>query len=244
MSKLTRYGELPNSHDLLKVAGVVLFIIDHLGLYIYPEQIWLRVVGRLAAPIFFFLVGYSRSNRLYPSLFIYGFLLSMLGYYLSHVLRLNILINICLIRIVLSLVDLKQLTDFMLAVFFAGTILLGLKFNYYLEYGLSGLLIVSSARLKAAGDSRANALLFVALSLYFMSQLYIFNFVSHFNEWFILALLLMMLSLSFMKYSMRSYTLSALRLPVLLCSRYSLQVYFWPLFFFKIAQILVSLQTV
>lgn len=40
----------------LKVIAMILMTIDHLGGILFPEYIWMRMVGRLAFPIFAFLI--------------------------------------------------------------------------------------------------------------------------------------------------------------------------------------------
>lgn len=60
------YGE-PSTLDLLKLGAVVAMIVDHVGLYFLPEQPALRVLGRPAAIIFGFLIGYSAATRVPPS---------------------------------------------------------------------------------------------------------------------------------------------------------------------------------
>ncbi|MBQ7074369.1 hypothetical protein IJM86_04975 [bacterium] len=46
----------PNLYDYLKVLAIITMIIDHLGYYLFPEFLWMRLVGRIAFPIFLFLV--------------------------------------------------------------------------------------------------------------------------------------------------------------------------------------------
>lgn len=53
----------PNLYDYLKILALVTMIIDHVGYFLYPEMIWLRVVGRVAFPLFLVLVGYNCSYR-------------------------------------------------------------------------------------------------------------------------------------------------------------------------------------
>lgn len=57
----------PSTLDVLKLAAVTAMIIDHVGLYFYPEQPVMRVLGRPAAVIFGFLIGYSATTRVPPS---------------------------------------------------------------------------------------------------------------------------------------------------------------------------------
>ncbi len=56
------------SYDLLKTLAVILMIIDHVGVYFFPDELWWRAVGRLSAPIWLFLIGYARSRDIPPKL--------------------------------------------------------------------------------------------------------------------------------------------------------------------------------
>ena len=59
----------PNLYDYLKIAAIVVMIIDHAGFFLLPELVVFRVIGRLAFPVFLFLVGlngfYRRSRALW-----------------------------------------------------------------------------------------------------------------------------------------------------------------------------------
>ncbi len=50
-----------NRYDLLKLVALVAMTLDHLAALQFPELTYLRVIGRAAAPIFLFLVGYNGS---------------------------------------------------------------------------------------------------------------------------------------------------------------------------------------
>lgn len=54
----------PNLYDYLKILAIILMIIDHIGYFLYPDVLRLRVIGRLAFPIFFFLIGRNGSSRI------------------------------------------------------------------------------------------------------------------------------------------------------------------------------------
>ena len=62
----------PNLYDYLKILALVAMIVDHVGFLWYPDMEILRIVGRIAFPIFLFLVWYNRSYRSRPSLWIWG----------------------------------------------------------------------------------------------------------------------------------------------------------------------------
>lgn len=88
-----------NTYDLLKCVAVLTMIIDHIGLYLMPEAMWWRVVGRVAFPLFLFLVGYSGITRTDTRVLI-GAVLVSIGEYLVNgtVFPLNILWAIALTR--------------------------------------------------------------------------------------------------------------------------------------------------
>lgn len=48
--------------DFLKVIAVVFMIVDHLGMYFFPGEMWWRVFGRFFGATWFFLIGYARTR--------------------------------------------------------------------------------------------------------------------------------------------------------------------------------------
>lgn len=113
----------PNIYDYLKVIALISMIIDHIGFFFFPEYEILRVIGRLAFPLFLFLVGYNWSFRRRNSLRIYAIIIQFFiwsSYYLwySSVYYLNILFVIGLVRFILSIV--KDSTPILLFLFFIG----------------------------------------------------------------------------------------------------------------------------
>lgn len=87
------------SYDLLKALAVILMIVDHIGFHFYPEEMWFRVIGRWCVPIWFFLVGYARTEEITRPLVIgavvVGASAMIMGQYL---LPLNILFSIIVMR--------------------------------------------------------------------------------------------------------------------------------------------------
>jgi len=61
--------------DLWKFTGLVLVLIDHWGLLFADDPSW-RVVGRAAAPIFFFFIGLARTRRVPWSWVVLGLVLT------------------------------------------------------------------------------------------------------------------------------------------------------------------------
>src|SRR4029453_16162532 len=50
--------------DWLKAAAIILVLVDHFGYFFMENDEWWSVLGRFAAPIFFFLVGYSKTRTI------------------------------------------------------------------------------------------------------------------------------------------------------------------------------------
>lgn len=53
-----------NSWDVLKLVALGLMLVDHVGTFFFPDDHWLRAIGRGAAPIFLWLTGYAAAYRL------------------------------------------------------------------------------------------------------------------------------------------------------------------------------------
>ncbi|MDP4090034.1 MAG: TraX family protein [Bacillota bacterium] len=55
-----------NRNDLLKLLAMVTMVVDHIGYIYFPNDMLLRIIGRLAFPIFAYQIatGYSRTSNL------------------------------------------------------------------------------------------------------------------------------------------------------------------------------------
>lgn len=57
------------SGNTLKLLAMVFMTLDHVGLMLFPSVLWLRIVGRLAMPIFAFMIAegctYTKNRRKY-----------------------------------------------------------------------------------------------------------------------------------------------------------------------------------
>ena len=131
------------SYDFFKALAIVLMIIDHIGVYFYPEESWFRVFGRMCVPLWFFLIGYARSRDMGKSLWIGGGILIAANMLAGlYVLPLNILFSMLICRFLLdnvmryALVNLNSLA----AVSLMMTVLI-LPTSFFWEYGTQGILI-------------------------------------------------------------------------------------------------------
>jgi non-ribosomal peptide synthetase-like protein len=55
---------LVDTTDWLKTLAIILVLVDHIGYFFIDNDHWWAVFGRLAAPTFFFLLGYAQTRRL------------------------------------------------------------------------------------------------------------------------------------------------------------------------------------
>ena len=126
------------SYDLLKTLAVVLMVIDHLGYYLFPDEQWMRVLGRLCVPMWFFLIGYARTRDLPTKLWI-GAAVLIVGsiLYGHYIFPVNILVTMILLRLTMD----KALAWFMhsrvcmVAVGFVLTVLI-IPSSVIFEYGV------------------------------------------------------------------------------------------------------------
>ncbi|HVL72483.1 MAG TPA: TraX family protein [Beijerinckiaceae bacterium] len=101
-------GAAVTSTDLLKLAGLAFVFVDHFGLFFDAAEPWWRVLGRAAAPIFFFLIGFARTRAVPWTWLVLGAALTALDLFTSDDwsdVGLNILLNFALIRLALPLVE-------------------------------------------------------------------------------------------------------------------------------------------
>jgi peptidoglycan/LPS O-acetylase OafA/YrhL len=87
--------------DWLKTAAIVLVAVDHFGYFFMEDDRWWSVFGRLAAPTFFFLMGYAQT-RTVPLRWIWlGVILTLLESWNAKWTWVapNILLSFALIRI-------------------------------------------------------------------------------------------------------------------------------------------------
>ena len=137
--------ELPSlvTHlDIIKTIAVIVMVIDHAGMYFFPDIPLLRAIGRIGMPVWFFMVGYA-SGRDFPNRLLIGaLLLAVVDIVLfNRVFPMNALITIIILRFTID-----HVMEFMLRsryVFILLSVLLTLFYvatNLVIEYGTLALL--------------------------------------------------------------------------------------------------------
>lgn len=90
------------SYDCLKSLAVILMVVDHVGMYIMPDQTWWKTASS-SVPIWFFFVGYANSKNLTPPIWIGAAMLVVSSMVLGFgLLPLSILVTIILSRFLID----------------------------------------------------------------------------------------------------------------------------------------------
>lgn len=133
---------LVDNTDWLKAAAILLVFIDHVGDYFLESGEWWRLFGRLAAPAFFFLIGYSHSSRVPRRWIVMGGVLTALDLWRSEGdwTQLNILLNFALLRLSRPAANRLMTGDSWprLLLVIGAAVLLVPDADWVLEYGAEG----------------------------------------------------------------------------------------------------------
>lgn len=87
--------------DWLKTFAIFLVAVDHTGYFFIDDAAWWSVFGRMAAPVFFFLMGYARSRSIPVHWLWLGVILTLLDSWNTgwEWVAPNILFSLALIRL-------------------------------------------------------------------------------------------------------------------------------------------------
>lgn len=99
------------NRNILKIIACITMLIDHIGYFIFPEIIVLRIIGRISFPIFAFFIAegyYYTSNKLKYFILLLGFaIISQIPYaFLQHnFTQLNILFTFVFSLVLLTITE-------------------------------------------------------------------------------------------------------------------------------------------
>jgi hypothetical protein len=137
LSKTTHSKFVPNSYDWLKLAAIITMIIGHFGRFFEPDIDMYRGIGRMAMPLFLFLVGYSGKYGISKNLLFLGLAVTFYKYAIGFdFYAANILITIFCARWLLAIISANNWA-FSYRKAFITIALLGASF-YGLNYGPLG----------------------------------------------------------------------------------------------------------
>ncbi len=238
-SRLYLYSQKANTHDLLKTLAILLMIIDHIGNYFYPDCIWLRLIGRGAAPIFYFLIGFSGKLNCRLSLFVYGGILSVSSAVFFHqIFWINILYTFVFANMIIQYFPAKTTPHSIKVGIFVFLAIAHLLMFRYVEYGTLGILIALTANWHIHKVPYSAIWLAMSLSTHFLWQALAFGFVQDENLAFAMVAMCAAFWILFNIYQLKDIRSPKLpRLIILVLSRYSLEIYFYHLMLFQIITI-------
>ena len=126
----------------LKILALIAMTIDHIGCYLYPTHEWMRIVGRLAFPIFAYMIAegarYTKNRKKYLGMMFGLGVICQIVYYFA----MGSLFQCILITFTFSIVLIYALDYAIQRKNAEGWILLGLLFIavFFLVYVLPKLL--------------------------------------------------------------------------------------------------------
>jgi hypothetical protein len=232
LSSFKKYGTELNSQDVLKFLALLLMVIDHIGKFFYPDILWFRVVGRLCIPIWFFFVGYSRTQA-NDTPIIAGAMVLVLFDAAMHVaiFPLNILFTVMCCRIIHR----RFLNDYLeKAGAYEFILLLGMVMLFYLpsmlmvEYGTLALLFTVLGRLLREGNKTANTLVYACAAIVIFTLLQAYSFKFSLLQGGILGLGISLMVILLYHYRLVHYPVSCahpIAAPVMFLARNSLYFY-------------------
>jgi hypothetical protein len=168
------------SGNTLKILAAIFMVFDHVGVLLYPDVLWLRIVGRLSFPIFAFMIAegakYTKSKvRYFLSLSVLALICQLVYYFFDGgSLYMCILVTFSISILLIYLLQFVKKTFFdeskkayvkMLALlsFFAATVAVYLintndfseKTGIVIDYGFAGVMVPVFASLFDFGDLNA-----------------------------------------------------------------------------------------
>lgn len=160
---LTNEKSFGLSGNVLKIIAAVSMFIDHLGLILFPHVKALRIIGRIAFPIFAFLIAegakHTRKRLSYfLHLFVLGGVCVIVQYFATNRLLFNVLISFSLsVLAIFSLqeikkalvIDQKPLKTALFSLCFITVIAGAYTLDYFcdVDYGFWGVLVAVFAGL-------------------------------------------------------------------------------------------------
>ncbi|MBN8532367.1 MAG: hypothetical protein J0L97_10995 [Alphaproteobacteria bacterium] len=231
------YGPL-NTHDITKCFAIAMMVLDHLGAYLLPEVQALRILGRTAFPLFFFLIGYAFTSRIPMRLWGYAGLLTALSVATNGpVLPLDILVSVAACRLLLPWMESRGwLRPERLHVLWLGLLVLHPLFIFAWDYGSVALMFAVAGRtLRHYGEQRI-AGEFLALSFLMHGMFSLAAFGSDVPRALCLVILYAGLGLWMRGYSLRPVAGLGRGAPVLRwVSQWALDIYAWHVLAFMLA---------
>ena len=146
------------SNNMLKIIGAIAMVCDHMGVILFPEAEFLRIIGRLAFPIFAFLIAEGAKHtknklRHFLTLSLFAAAIQIVYSIYSQSLEMNVMVTFTLSLLIIYALDGFKNAIFdrnssllrkilcALSVLGALAIAIFMDMKVDLDYGLSGALV-------------------------------------------------------------------------------------------------------
>ena len=126
-----------NQSNFIKLVAILSMLIDHIGAFLFPSILLLRIIGRISFPLFAYQlkIGYlktSNKKRYIKSLIFFGIISQIPFYFLTNELRLNILFSLALGVVSFWVIEKKKYYYLIVIIFL----------SFFVDYGLYGLVAI------------------------------------------------------------------------------------------------------
>ena len=186
MIKTLKNGVL--SSNQLKIIALIAMTIDHIGLYLLPQIPWLRIVGRLAFPIFAYMIGegctYTSNRRKYlTNMLILALVCQVATFVVAKSLYMCILVTFSLSILLIYALDNARKTKDLKSGIYAVVSILAVVFitkglprilsgtDFAVDYGFLGVLLPVAVYLPSKKSHKLICALSVMLALALRSSL-------------------------------------------------------------------------
>lgn len=137
------------SGNALKVIAATTMVVDHIGVVFFPYMALFRIIGRLAFPIFAFMIAegchYTKNRlRYFLGIFVLGVICQVVYFVASGDTYMNILLTFsCSIPIVYLLQEWKERQQHIFMIPFAASVAAAYILTQYLQmdYGFWGMMV-------------------------------------------------------------------------------------------------------
>jgi hypothetical protein len=217
-----------------------MMIFDHIGSNFLQDQETLRQIGRAAAPIFFFFIGFSNSKRTDYSLPLLGAAIVIIDFILFGKYSANILISLFIFRLFNRIFEDEDF-NIKASAIFAVAFLTFLTFPsmHIFEYSTIGVLPYLLGHLIRLNRPNKNFFILALGGLYYISLFILSGMMDDklFLSSYIITTFILMGTISDKTYSAKPGIVDK---SIYLLGKYALQIYFVHVIIFKLIQFNIS----
>lgn len=165
-----------NKIEILKIAAIILMILDHIATFIPDNLLLLKMLGRATYPLFAFILVYNyihnTKNKInyIKRIFLFGIIIEpvhqySLGFNYNH-FTLNIFFTLAAGLFLLFLIEKSAVHKMAIRVLLISFILIvTLPLSYYLTYSLPGVIVIIAFYLYIINDAKIPYFILLYLSI-------------------------------------------------------------------------------